>query len=63
MGDATEYVNVLPHLGYVSSCDSYLFCVLMTLDPDLAYIKMSIPIAGKAQLYKYQDTEKELLLQ
>lgn len=63
MGDETE--TVLLHLGYVSSYDSYLFCVLMTSDPDLACIKISIkfPIDGKARLCKYEDAEKELLLQ
>lgn len=37
----------------------------MTSDPDLACIKISIkfPIDGKARLCKYEDAEKELLLQ
>lgn len=65
MGDESEHVNVLLCSGYVSSYDSYLFCVLMTSNPDLACIKISIkfPIDGKARLCKYKDAEKELLLQ
>lgn len=40
MGDETE--TVLLHLGYVSSYDSYLFCVLMTSDPDLPVSKFQL---------------------
>lgn len=65
MGDESEHVNVLLRLGYGSSYDSNLFCMLMILDPDLACIKISIkfPIDEKAWLCKYKDAEKELLLQ